>query len=111
MPVALLRAGYARVKPEFETRSCAGAVRLAVEARARGAGLGMWRDPEYAVIPSFDTAALRRRDGHFVVIKEQGGWRGFGRSRLYLDLAPRDGPTIVVTRANWRQRSRRQAVQ
>ena len=95
--LALLRAGYARVKPEFETRSCA-AVRLAVEDRARRAGLGIWRDPEYAVIPSFDTAALRRRDGQFVVIEGRVRRVGFGRSRLYLDLAPRDGPTIVVAR-------------
>jgi endonuclease YncB( thermonuclease family) len=37
---ALLRAGYARVRPEFETRDCAAA-RLAVEDGARGAGLGI----------------------------------------------------------------------
>ena len=95
--LALLRAGYARVKPEFETRSCAAA-RLAVEDRARRAGLGIWRDSEYAVIPSFDKAALRGRDGQFVVIEGRVRRVGFGRSRLYLDLAPRDGPTIVVAR-------------
>ena len=94
---ALLRAGYARVRPEFETRSCA-AERLALEDRARRAALGMWRDPEYAVIQSFDMATLRRRDGQFVVIEGRVRRVGFGRSRLYLDLAPYDGPTIVVAR-------------
>ena len=92
---ALLRAGYARVRPEFETRDCA-AVRLAVEDGARRAGLGIWRDPEYAVIPSFATAALRRRVGQFVVLEGRVRRVGFGRSRIYLDLAPYGGPTIVV---------------
>ncbi len=94
---ALLRAGHARVKPEFETRSCAAA-RLVIEDGARRAGLGIWRDPDYAVIPSFETAALRRRDGQFVVIEGRVRRVGFGRSRIYLDLAPYDGPTIVVAR-------------
>ncbi|HZZ63634.1 MAG TPA: thermonuclease family protein [Roseiarcus sp.] len=94
---ALLRAGYARVRPEFETRDCAAA-RLAVEDRARRAGLGVWRDAEYAVIPSFATAALRRRVGQFVVVEGRVRRVGIGRSRIYLDLAPHDGPTIVVVR-------------
>ncbi len=64
---ALLAAGYARVRPEFETRSCA-AERLAIEDGARRAGLGIWRDPEFAVIESSDLAELRRRDGRFVVV-------------------------------------------
>ena len=94
---ALLRAGYARVRPEFETRSCAAA-RLALEDQARRAGIGIWRDPEYAVIPSFETAVLHRRDGQFVVIQGRVRRVGFGRSRLYLDLVPHDGPTIVIAR-------------
>jgi endonuclease YncB( thermonuclease family) len=94
---ALLRAGYARVRPEFETRDCAAA-RLAVEDGARRAGLGIWRDPEYAVIPSFATTALRRRAGQFVVVEGRVRRVGFGRSRIYLDLAPHDGPTVVVAR-------------
>ncbi len=94
---ALLRAGYARVRPEIETRDCAAA-RLAVEDGARRAGLGIWRDAEYAVIPSFATAALRRRTGQLVVVEGRVRRVGFGRSRIYLDLAPHDGPTIVVAR-------------
>ena len=95
--VALLRAGYARVRPEFETRNCAPG-RLAIEDVARSAVLGIWRDPEYAVTPSFETSSLRRRDGEFVVIEGIVRRVGFGRSRIYLDLAPHDGPTIVVAR-------------
>ena len=94
---ALLRAGYARVKPEFETRNCAAA-RLLIEDGARRARLGIWRDPGYAVVPSFEKAALVRRVGHLVVIEGRVRRVGFGRSRIYLDLAPHDGPTIVVAR-------------
>jgi endonuclease YncB( thermonuclease family) len=47
---ALLAAGLARVRPEFETRGCA-AERLMIEDGARRADLGIWRDPEYAVHP------------------------------------------------------------
>jgi len=94
---ALLRAGYARVRPEFETRGCA-AERLAMEEEAREGGLGIWRDPEFAVIQSSDSAELRRRNGRFVVIEGMVRRVGFARSRIYLELAPRDGPTIVVAR-------------
>ncbi len=94
---ALLRAGHARVKPEFETRNCAPG-RLAIEDVARRAGLGIWRDPEYAVNPAIGMSSLRRRNGEFVVIEGSVRRVGFGRSHIYLDLAPRDGPTIVVAR-------------
>ena len=56
---ALLGAGLARVRPEFETRGCA-AERLRIEDGARRAGLGVWRDPDFAVIQSTDLAELRR---------------------------------------------------
>ncbi len=94
---ALLMAGYARVRPEFETRGCAAA-RLAMEEEARERGLGIWSDPEFAVIQSSNSAELRRRNGRFVVIEGMVRRVGFARSRLYLELAPRDGPTIVVAR-------------
>jgi endonuclease YncB( thermonuclease family) len=94
---ALLAAGLARVRPEFETRGCA-AERLAIEDGARRAALGIWRDPDFAVIQSSDSAALRRRGGRLVVIEGMVRRVGFARSRLYLELVPRDGPTIVIAR-------------
>jgi len=94
---ALLAAGYARVRPEFETRGCA-AERLMIEEGARQAGLGIWRDPDFTVIQSSNSAELRRRSGRFVVIEGPVRRVGFARSRLYLELVPRDGPTIVVAR-------------
>ncbi len=93
----LLAAGYARVWPAFEARGCV-AERLRIEDEARRGGLGLWAVPSAAVIDAADAAALRENDGRFVVIEGQVRRVGFGRSRLYLDLLPRGGPTIVVSR-------------
>jgi len=94
---ALLGAGYARVRPEYEARGCA-AERLMIEDRARQAGLGIWGDPGLTVIQSSNSAELRRRSGRFVVIEGQVRRVGFGRSRIYLDLGRRGGPTVVIAR-------------
>lgn len=95
--IALLAAGYARVKPEFEARACA-LERLAAEDAARRARLGLWSDPAYAVVQASDMTALQARAGQFVVIEGRVRRIGFTRSRLYLDLASHDGPTIVLAR-------------
>ncbi len=94
---ALLAAGFARVAPAFEPRGCA-TQRLVVEDAARRAGLGLWSDPRYAVIAATDLSALKRSDGRLVVIEGKIARVGFGRSRLYLDMVPKGGPTIVVSR-------------
>ena len=94
---AMLQAGYARVKPEFETRNCTLG-RLAIEGIARRAALGIWRDPELTVNSALETSSLRRRKGEFVVIEGRVRRVGFGSSHIYLDFAPHDGPTIVIAR-------------
>jgi endonuclease YncB( thermonuclease family) len=94
---AVLAAGFARVRPEFETRGCAVG-RLLIEQEARQRETGIWRDPEFAVIQSSNSAELRRRNGRFVVVEGMVRRVGFARSRIYLELVPRDGPTIVVAR-------------
>jgi endonuclease YncB( thermonuclease family) len=94
---ALLTAGYARVRPEFETRGCA-AERLALEEQARQGEIGIWRDPAFTVIQSSNSAQLRGRNGRFVVVEGMVRRVGFARSRIYLELVPRDGPTIMIAR-------------
>ena len=94
---ALLAAGLARVRPEFEARACS-LNRLALEDEARRRGLGVWADRAHAIIPGSDLAALRSLGGHFIVIEGRVRRVGFGRSRIYLDLAPRGGLTLVVPR-------------
>jgi hypothetical protein len=94
---ALLAAGYARVRPEFETRGCA-VERLAIEEQARQEETRIWRDPQFAVIQSSNSAGLRHWAHRFVVVEGMVRRVGFARSRIYLELVPREGPTIVIAR-------------
>ncbi len=92
----LLRAGLARVKPEFETRNCEAA-RLEVEQAALGARLGVWAVPG-AVFSADDSAALVAAEGRLVVVEGKVQRVGVGRSRVYLDFGGRGGFTVVALR-------------
>jgi endonuclease YncB( thermonuclease family) len=94
---ALVAAGLARVRPEYETRGCE-AGRLALESAARAKGLGVWRDPDYAVLAADDAASLARRDGRFVIVEGVVRRIGLGRARLYLDLGGRGALSVVASR-------------
>ncbi len=93
----LLAAGFARVRPEFETRGCV-AERLTAESKARAAGLGLWNDPDYSILEAADVEELAERDGRFVLVEGIVRRVGVGRARLYLDFGRRDGLTVVVAR-------------
>ena len=93
----LLSQGFARVRPEFETRGCV-AERLAAESKARAAGLGLWNDPDYSILEATDVEELAERDGRFVLVEGIVRRVGVGRARLYLDFGGRDGFTVVVAR-------------
>jgi hypothetical protein len=94
--VALLSEGFARARPEFETRGCEGE-RLDAESAARAAGQGVWARPD-AVLGAADLDALRVNDGRFVVVEGVVRRVGAGRSRVYLDFGRRAGFTVVVAR-------------
>ncbi|MBV8471914.1 MAG: thermonuclease family protein [Hyphomicrobiales bacterium] len=93
----LISHGFARVRPEFETRGCAPG-RLAVEAKARAAGLGLWNDPDYSILDAADGEELAQQDGRFVIVEGAVRRVGAGRSRFYLDFGGRGGFTVVVAR-------------
>jgi endonuclease YncB( thermonuclease family) len=92
-----LAAGFARVRPEFETKGCVAA-RLAAEEQARKAGLGVWDDPEYSVLDAGDAEELAERDGRFVLVEGVVRRVGVGRARFYLDFGGRGGFTVVAPR-------------
>ena len=69
-----------------------------LKSAARAKGLGVWRDPDYAVLAADDLASLARRDGRFVIVEGVVRRVGLGRARLYLDLGGRGGFTVVASR-------------
>ncbi len=93
----LISRGFARVRPEFETRGCVGE-RLAAEQNARTAGLGLWNDPDYSILDATDGEELAQQDGRFVIVEGVVRRVGAGRSRFYLDFGGRGGFTVVVAR-------------
>jgi len=86
--LALLAAGFARVRPEAETRDCLAA-RLAAENAARAQGLGLWTDPYYSVVMASDREDLGGRDGLFAIVEGKVLRVGVGRSRYYVDFGRR----------------------
>jgi len=93
----LIFAGFARVRPEFETRGCA-ADRLALEVHARAAGLGLWNDPDYSILGTTDVEELAQQDGRFVIVEGVVRRVAAGRTRFYIDFGGRGGFTVMVAR-------------
>ncbi len=91
-----MQSGLARVRPEFETRGCE-AERLAREAEARKASLGLWNEPD-SILDAEDIQDLAKADGRFVLVEGVVRKVGVGRSRVYLDLGRRGGFTVSVGR-------------
>ncbi|MBL8588859.1 MAG: nuclease [Methylobacteriaceae bacterium] len=95
---AALAIGAARVGDGREAGRCAAA-RLAAEAQARAAGLGLWADPYYAVVAAEDRPGLALRIGQFALVEGRIRRVGAGRQRFYLDFGPRrDDFTVTVVK-------------
>ncbi|MCJ2082734.1 thermonuclease family protein [Methylobacterium sp. J-090] len=97
----LVEAGLAAVDAGERDSLCRPGL-LAVEAGARGAGRGLWREADQ---DARDGAALRTRLGRFVVASGRVLWVGERARRTYLDFARRgeDGLTVTVSKRTWRQ--------
>jgi len=93
--LTLLAAGFARVRPETETRDCL-VERLAAENSARLQGLGLWTDPYYSVVPAGHIEDLRGRDGLFAIVEGKALRVGVGRSRYYIDFGRRGAFTATI---------------
>jgi len=96
----LVEAGLATVDAGERDSLCRPGL-LAVEAGARRAGRGLWRETEQ---DAQDGAALRTRLGRFVVARGRVLWVGERARRTYLDFARRgeDGLTVTVSKRTWR---------
>ncbi len=92
----LIEEGWARTRPEVAIRSCATRY-LALEIKARAAGLGLWSDPYYAVVRGDDRRGLAERTGAMALVEGTARVRR-RRERLYLQLGE-DGHGFAATLA------------
>jgi micrococcal nuclease len=80
----MVAAGLARVHPA-EAESLCLPVLLGMEATARGAGLGLWADPEFAVRRAQDSS-LRSRNGLYELVEGRVTSIGHGSRMVFLDF-------------------------
>ncbi len=95
----LLARGFARAKPDPLLHACFPAF-LQAENAARAKNLGLWADPQYAVLGADDADGLAGQTGGMVLVQ---GVRRVPESRgtLYLTLGrDRWGFTAVLSRRN-----------
>lgn len=93
---ALLDAGLVRAAPEASARSCMTEY-LRQEQQARGAGLGLWSDPAYAVLDTRDRGAFADRGGETIIA--EGEVTGIGETgfRTYVNFGPIRTVDFTVT--------------
>jgi len=84
---AMLAGGHARVGAQVDDPACAAEL-LSQERVARTAKIGLWREPQYAIMPAGNLAGLVAGRGRFTVVegkvlsvRESGGtiYANFGR--------------------------------
>ena len=88
---ALVDAGLARAYSYPDNRACMGDL-LEREARARGAGKGLWQDREYMQRQALDIARLSNDLHRYQIVEGRVHAAGEVRGRLYLNFE-----------ANWRR--------
>jgi endonuclease YncB( thermonuclease family) len=93
---AVLDAGLGRFAPSKAARPCLTDFRAA-EAAARGAKLGVWADPYYAVLAASDRDALVERTGTSVVVEGETIGVETDRFRTKLAFGTRRGWDFSVT--------------
>lgn len=93
---ALLAAGHARLGVESGDPACAAEL-LSRERDARTAKLGLWGDPEYAILAAGDLTGLVAGQGHFAVVegkvlsvRDSGG-------TIYVNFGRRWSQALTVT--------------
>ncbi len=84
---ALIEAGLARVEIDPLARPCLRPL-LALETKARREGLGLWRDPAFAVAAAADRAGLAARAGEVLLVEGLVSGVGAAGARTYVNFGP-----------------------
>ncbi len=98
----LVAAGLALVDAGDADRLCQPEL-LAVEARARKAGLGLWREDRYKPIPADDVERLRAFVGRFALVEGRVRSVGERARRTYLNFGSdwNSDLTITIPQPTW----------
>lgn len=98
---ALVLRGFARVVPDQQKNPCEKQLLLA-EKTAREAGLGLWADPYYKIIPADDGAALHEHAANFVLAEGRltEVRDSSARSTLFFGLRRRGHLVVTVLQRN-----------
>lgn len=96
---ALLDAGLARARPDARVSACWPTL-LALERHAREAGIGLWKQPRFAVIPADDRGRLVAETGRMAIVEGRIAGVTERRTRTYLNFGAtgRGGFTVSVER-------------
>lgn len=98
----LVRAGKGIVRPHPGEQACFADL-LGLEERSRQDGLGLWREPEYAVADAAAAEAVSRRADRFVILAGKVEHVGETKDAVWIDFGKiwRTDVTIVVSRKLW----------
>lgn len=92
----LIEAGLARVMGAPDNRTCIEEF-LGLEAEARAARRGLWRDPSFAVIAATDLTRLHRAEGDFAIVEGVVADAASIRGRLYVNFGEDHRADFTVT--------------
>ena len=84
---ALVEAGLVRVEINAHARPCLR-ILLALKGKARQGGLGLWRDPAFAVAPAADREALALQAGQMLLVQGRVSGTGSTATRFYVNFGP-----------------------
>lgn len=99
-PVDELLAAAGLAMAALDAGACGAGVRAA-EAAARADALGLWADPDFAVLSADEPQDWARRAGALTLVEGRVGGIGRTPARLYLNLgARRGGLALTIARRN-----------
>lgn len=96
VPHRLLSQGHARVGAQVDDPACAAEL-LSQESVARAAGIGLWTDPDYAIIKGGDLTGLTTGVGRFVVVEGRVASVRDSGGTTYVNFGRRWSQALTVT--------------
>ena len=101
---ALIGRGFARVAANLDDPACTSEL-LSRERVARTQRLGLWAEPDYAIISAEDGAGLLGQQGHFAVVEGKVASVRESGGMIYMNFGRRWSQALTVTILKRHERS------